>query len=70
MVSNEIPLSATYADGILFGLRSTAILSTTSLYLLFTVIHFLLLLIGGKIPSTQNNDQFLSDIMEIQLFVR
>ncbi|XP_064402513.1 uncharacterized protein LOC135348219 isoform X4 [Halichondria panicea] len=30
-----------------FALRSTAILSTTSLYLLLTVIHFLLLFIGG-----------------------
>ncbi len=37
-----------YADGNPFALRSTAILSTTSLYLLLTAIHFLLLLIGGK----------------------
>ncbi|XP_064402540.1 uncharacterized protein LOC135348282 isoform X2 [Halichondria panicea] len=34
-------------DGIPVEFKSTAILSTTSLYLFLTVIHFLLLLIGG-----------------------
>ncbi len=50
-----------FTDGIPFGTKSTAILiSTTSLFLLLTAIHFILLLIGGELPLT-THDQFISD---------
>ena len=51
-----------FTDGIPFGTKPIAIVITTSLFLLLTAIHFLLLLIGGELPLT-THDQFISNII-------